>query len=154
MNTLLLDRTVWDVCKDANGNIALASDPYSVLQDVSSAVRLFLGELWYNTAPGVPYFEAILGQPIAPQILKGRIEQAARTVPQVVSATVFLGRFQGRALSGQIQIVYTPTTGGPIIGQPAPGGNARAVLYFVGDNGGVLTFVGDNGGVVTFYGRG
>ena len=41
MNTLLLDLTNWDLLVDASGNIAVASDPYSVAQDVASAVRVF-----------------------------------------------------------------------------------------------------------------
>ena len=62
MKTLLLDRTQWDLVQDANGNIALATEPYARAQDVASACRLFRGELWYDTAAGIPYFEDILGK--------------------------------------------------------------------------------------------
>ena len=47
--TLLLDRTTWDLCLDANGNIAMATGPYAIAQDVASAVRL-----WHDTTKGVP----------------------------------------------------------------------------------------------------
>ena len=43
MNTLLLDTLRWDLCLDVHGNIAVASDPYSVAQDVASAIRTFSG---------------------------------------------------------------------------------------------------------------
>ena len=61
MKTLLLDRTAWDLCLDSNGNIALASEPYSLAQDVASAVRLFLGECYYDTTKGIPYWTEVLG---------------------------------------------------------------------------------------------
>ena len=57
MNTLLLDASAWDLVLDANGDIALAAPPYAVAQDVASAISLFLGELWYDTTQGVPYFQ-------------------------------------------------------------------------------------------------
>ena len=61
MNTLLLDRTVWDLVLDAGGNIARASNPYAVAQDVASAIKLFRGELFYDTAKGIPYWTEVLG---------------------------------------------------------------------------------------------
>lgn len=54
MKTLLLDRATWDLAVDAQGNIAVADVPYATAQDVSSAVREFRGECWYNTALGLP----------------------------------------------------------------------------------------------------
>lgn len=105
MDTLLLDRTLWDLCKDASGNIALATNPYSRTQDVASAARLFLGELWYDTTKGVPYSTEILGQMPPLQIIKERLVQAALTVPGVVSAQVVITDFSSRTLSGQIQFI-------------------------------------------------
>jgi len=61
LNTLLLDQTAWDLVIDSNGNIAMASPPYSLAQDVASAIKLFQGELWYDTSKGIPYFNEILG---------------------------------------------------------------------------------------------
>jgi hypothetical protein len=49
--TLLLDRAIWDLSLDANGNIAIATGPYAIAQDVASAVRR--GELRHNTTKGV-----------------------------------------------------------------------------------------------------
>ena len=62
MNTLLLDRVAWDLVLDAAGNIAMASNPYATAQDVASAIKLFRGELFYDTAKGIPYWTEVLGQ--------------------------------------------------------------------------------------------
>ena len=56
--TLLLDLNAWDLVLDSSGNIALASEPYSVVQDVASALRTFAGDsLSYSEtkAPINPY---------------------------------------------------------------------------------------------------
>lgn len=108
MNTLLLDRTTWDFCKDASGNIAMASDPYAVAQDVASAIRLFAGELWYDTTKGTPYFSDTLGQGPSAQFLKTQFIKAALTVPEVASADCFLGfDANSRTVSGQVQVSTT-----------------------------------------------
>ena len=61
-NSLLLDQAQWDIVLDVNGNIALASAPYSIAQDVASAVRTFVGECWYDNSLGLPYWQNILGK--------------------------------------------------------------------------------------------
>lgn len=104
MNTLLLDRTIWDVCLDSSGNIALASPPYAIAQDVASAVRLFLGEAYYDTTQGVPYFSQILGHLPPLTLMKAQFVAAALTVPGVVSAVCFISEITGRKVSGQIQV--------------------------------------------------
>jgi len=104
MNTLLLDRTAWDLVLDASGNIAMASNPYAIAQDVASAVRLFLGELYYDTTKGVPYWQQILGQLPPTGLVQANLEAAALTVPGVVSATVTLTSFTDRMLSGQVAV--------------------------------------------------
>lgn len=104
-NTLLLDQTAWDLVIDSAGNIAMAQPPYSLAQDVASAVRLFLGELWYSTGQGIPYFEDVLGQLPPPSLLTGYMEKAALTVPGVVSAQVIITEFTGREVRGQVQFI-------------------------------------------------
>lgn len=103
-STLLLDRTRWDLVLDAYGNIALASGPYALAQDAASAIRLFQGELNYDTGQGVPYFGQILGKfpPVA--FMKARFVEAALTVPGVVSAVCFLNAIKDRTVTGQVQI--------------------------------------------------
>lgn len=112
MNTLLLDRSAWDLALDVRGNIALASEPYSIVQDVASACRLFAGELYYQTNRGIPYFGQILGKRPPLALLKARLVEAALSVPGVLTARCFLTSIKGRELSGQVQIT---TASGPAI---------------------------------------
>lgn len=104
-NTLLLDRSAWDLVIDSAGNIAMAKPPYALAQDVASAVRLFLGELWYNTPKGIPYFEDVLGHLPPLSLLTGYMEQAALTVPGVVSVQVIISEFSGREIRGEVQFI-------------------------------------------------
>jgi hypothetical protein len=119
VNSLLLDRGTWDLCKDINGNIAMASDPYSIAQDVASACRTFLGEVYYDTTQGVPYFQEDLGQNPPISVLKAGQIAAALTVPEVQSAVVYISGVTGRNVSGQIQCATTSgtdlTVGGPFV---------------------------------------
>lgn len=112
MNTLLLDQVTWDVCLDANGNEAVASDPYAIAQDVASAVRTFLGEVWYDTTQGVPYFQQDLGQRPPLSLITAQMEKAALTVPGVGTAVCVIGSFTDRTITGQIQL--TDTDGNPL----------------------------------------
>lgn len=105
LNTLLLDRSKWDLVLDSSRNIALAAPPYALAQDVASAVRLFLGELWFNTAKGIPYFENVLGKLPPLALLIGYIESAAKTVPGVVSARCIISTFAEREVTGQILFI-------------------------------------------------
>lgn len=105
--TLLLDRDGWDVALNASGNIAVASEPYSQVQDAASAVRVFEGEAYYNTTLGVPYWTDVLGRSQPSQIMRARAQQAALTVPGVIDATAVLVTLPNRTLGGQIQIRTT-----------------------------------------------
>src|SRR5208282_3676132 len=96
-NTLLLDQGTWDLLIDANGNIAVATEPYSLAQDAASAIKTFLGECYWNTAIGVNY-PSILGQPFSPATLKQALIIAAETVPDVTGAQVFFTSFSNRLL--------------------------------------------------------
>ena len=99
--TLLLDRTAWDLVLDSNGNIALASEPYSTAQDVASACMTFLGECWYDTTVGVPFWQ-ILGQMPPLAFIRQQFENAAMSVPLVATAVCTLNALQHRNLTGQI----------------------------------------------------
>ncbi|MDR0458639.1 MAG: hypothetical protein LBH10_06415 [Burkholderiaceae bacterium] len=107
MNTLLLDRTQWDLVLDANGDMAMASNPYAIAQDVASACRLFLGELWYDNTSGVPYWQRILGLMPPLSLVKSALAAAALTVPQVVQARCLIASFTGRVVTGQVQVIDT-----------------------------------------------
>lgn len=111
MNTLLLDVNTWDLVADAAGNIAMASEPYALAQDVASAVKLFAGELWYQTDKGVPYWEQILGHQPPMSLIEARCAEAAMTVPGVVSAQCIVTGFSDRQITGQL--TFTDTSGVP-----------------------------------------
>ncbi len=104
MNTLYLNPGTWDLVADASGNIAMASDPYSLAQDAASAIRTFAGECWYDTTQGLPYWTQTLGLFPPLSLVKQQMVEAALTVPEVVSAQVFFAGLSGRLLSGQVQI--------------------------------------------------
>ncbi|MGH7224673.1 MAG: hypothetical protein ACRELF_15735 [Gemmataceae bacterium] len=95
---------------DANGNIAVQSEPDSLAQDAASAIMLFLGEYYWDTTEGVPWLQQILsppppaGTPPLP-LLKQLLVDAALTVPGVASAQVFISSFANRAVTGQVQVV-------------------------------------------------
>lgn len=102
MNTLYLNPDTWDLTLDAAGNIALAKDPYAKAQDVASAARLFAGELYYDTAKGIPYFDETLGRKQSFALYRHRLVQAALSVPGVLSADVAIEQQNGRILSGRL----------------------------------------------------
>ncbi len=110
-NTLLLVVDAWDLCLDAAGNIAMATPPYSRAQSVANACRLFLGEMWYDTTKGVPYFEEILGHAPPASVFERYMVQAALTVPGVVEASCTITGVNGRVLTGQI--TFTGADGQP-----------------------------------------
>ncbi len=110
MKTLLLDRDAWDLVLNASGNIALASDPYSISQDVASAIKLFKSELWYDTTKGIPYFQQILGQWPPLSLVRSFIETAALTVPEVVTAQCLIVSFTDRTITGQVQVTDINST--------------------------------------------
>jgi hypothetical protein len=125
LDTLLLDRTAWDLCLDTSGNIAMASVPYALAQDAASAIRLFAGELWYDTTQGVPYFGQILGQAPPIAAMKASFVSAALTVPGVVSAVCYISEIKDRVVTGQVQVtdaagVVTVAGFGPTVPFIAP----------------------------------
>lgn len=102
-NTLLLDVKAWDLVLDSGGNIALAQPPYAVAQDVASAIKLFLGELWYDSTKGVPYWTEIIGKPPSLSQLAQYMNRAALTVPGVITANTIITGFSNRTVTGQCQ---------------------------------------------------
>jgi hypothetical protein len=106
-NTLLLDQSAWDLVLDINGNIALAEAPYSIAQDVASAIRTFIGECWYDNSLGLPYWQNILGQYPPLQFVEQQMNNAAFTIPNVAETKVTFTSFKNRVLSGQIEIIDT-----------------------------------------------
>jgi hypothetical protein len=101
--TLLLDRDTWDLCLDALGNIAVATEPYSQSQDVASECLVYEGECYYDTTRGIPYPSQILGQMQPVQVLKESLAAAAALVPGVSGVKVFLTAISTREIGGQVQ---------------------------------------------------
>lgn len=102
MSTLLLRPDDWDLTVDVNGNIAVASEPYSLAQDVASACRLFSGDLYLDVSQGVPYWQ-ILGKLPPLQFIKNAYVTAALTVPGIVAAQCFITSITDRVVRGQVQ---------------------------------------------------
>lgn len=102
MKTALLSVAQWDICLDAGGNLAIATEPYQFAQDVASAIRLFLGELWYDTSKGVPYFTEVLGQAPPIGFFETLMERAALTVPGVISADCTIESVENRTVKGAV----------------------------------------------------
>lgn len=109
MDTLLLSTDGWDLLLDAAGDIAVAATPYAVAQDAASAIKLFAGELYYDTSLGIPYFEQVLGLAPPLELVRAEFVAAALRVPEATAARCFLTGIQGRTLSGQVQV--TTATG-------------------------------------------
>ena len=105
MKSLLLDRTAWDLVLDADGNIAICSEPYSRAQDVACECRLFSGDLFYDQNRGIPYDVDILGHWPPLSLVRARLRSAAESVDGVVSAQVVITGASGRAITGQIQFI-------------------------------------------------
>ena len=104
-STLLLDVGLWDLTLDAFGNIALAAPPYALAQDVASACRTVLGEVYYDTTLGVDYFGLIFGKTPPAPVFQEQFVAAALTVPGVVKATCIIESYSAatREATGQVQ---------------------------------------------------
>lgn len=103
--SLLLDQIVWDLVLGADGNIAACTEPYSLAQDVSTALRTFLGEVYYDTSLGVPYFDPVLNNnAISIGLIQQILVEQALTVTGVVSATCNIITVSDRNLVGQVTI--------------------------------------------------
>lgn len=105
MKSLLLDTDTWDLVVDASGNLAICSEPYSKLQDVATAIRLWLGEVLYDINLGIGYDSKIFSSPQGIGILKQEVERVARAVDGVTSAQCIAGvSGKTRALSGFVRL--------------------------------------------------
>lgn len=113
MLTYALDPTTWDLTLDLNGNFATVSGSDQIAQDVASAIRTFLGECWYATGQGMPYFQSIFGKTPSSAFLKAQIKRVAKTVPTVTAVTTVALKLVKRQLTGTV-LVSTSTSSTPI----------------------------------------
>lgn len=123
-DTILLSVPAWDLSLDANGNIAVATSPYSVAQDMSSQCRQWQGEYIYQQSDGVP-LASILGESPSLALIKSDFAQAAGQVPGTSGAVCYITSVKDRNVSGQVQAQVavptgTTTVAAPITGEFAP----------------------------------
>lgn len=109
MDTLLLDAVDWDLVLDANGNIAVAGDPYSLAQDASSVLRTFQGEVYYDTTAGIAYLTDILGKTAPLALVQAAMQNGAMTVPDVEASVCVISGFEERRIVGQVQVTSAET---------------------------------------------
>lgn len=120
-NTLCLDISTWDLFLDSSGNIAMAQPPYALAQDVASAIKTFLGEVWYDDTIGIPYLAKILGQVPPISVFQQYMVDAAESVPGVVSAVCLISSYSPltRKVIGQVQFTDESNVTGSISIGPA-----------------------------------
>ena len=102
--TLYLNPSNWDLTLDAAGNIAMATAPYQLAQDVACALKTFQSECYYDTTLGVPYWTEVLGHNPALVLIKALFVKAALTVPNVIAAKVYITDITKRKVSGQVHV--------------------------------------------------
>ena len=106
--TWLLDVNTGDICLDLSGNIAVANAPYAIAQDVATQLSTFIGECWYDSTQGVPYWQQILGKRPPASLVASLLETQALLVPDVVTAVATInGLTAQRGLTGQMTITDT-----------------------------------------------
>jgi len=99
-SSLLLDNDNNDLCVDALQNIALASPPYAVAQDVACAIKTFIKDCYYDQTIGIDYLGKILGRTPPISYFKEQIVNAALTVPTVAAAICVIESIVNRAVVG------------------------------------------------------
>lgn len=111
MNTITLTQPgsvdPWDLTVDGSGNLAMSTGAAAIAQDVASAISTFLGEVYYDTTVGVPFFSQVFGQSFSRSVVANLLKNAALTVPGVVSAQVTITSFAKRKLSGTVEVIDT-----------------------------------------------
>jgi hypothetical protein len=106
-STLLLDVGLWDLTLDAFGNIAVAAPPYAIAQDVASACRTVLAEVYYDVTLGVDYFGQLFGYTPPAAVFQEQFVSQALLVPAVVSATCNIESYSAVTRETVGQVVFT-----------------------------------------------
>ena len=99
-----LDSTTWDIGVDKNTkSISLVEDKEQIAQDVSSSVRVWLGELPMDTGRGINYGE--------PETLRGvlnfEMKNQAKLIDGVEEAQVVFNKMEDRVLDATIYVTTT-----------------------------------------------
>ena len=107
-HTLTLDVDTWDIQLDSNGNIATASGPYAIAQNVANAVRLFTNDAYYDPNRGIPHFSIELGHKQGQLgVLRSRIIKNVSKLKGVESAEVSFYGIHNQELTGNISLTMT-----------------------------------------------
>ena len=106
-STLLLDVGLWDLTLDAFGNIAVAAPPYAIAQDVASACRTVLGEVYYDDTLGVDYFGQLFGKTPPASVFQEQFVTQTELVPGVVTATCIIESYSSVTRETTGQIIFT-----------------------------------------------
>lgn len=102
--TLFLLPSTWDLALDTSGNIATATSAYQRAQDIASACRVFLQDMYLNQQEGIPYLESILGRNRYPiGLYQSELYRRAISVDGVVSVNIKLNQLKDRELTGMIE---------------------------------------------------
>lgn len=101
--TLFLNPLSWDLELDVNRNIATAISLYQQAQDICSACRTMIKDMYYQQKQGIPYLEEILGtNTYSLALYRQQLQEKALEVEGVTSAQVNL-YFANRKLQGTIE---------------------------------------------------
>src|SRR5580658_8532616 len=106
-STLLLDVSLWDLTLDAFGNIAVAAPPYAIAQDVASACRTVLAEVYYDVTLGVDYFGQLFGYTPPAAVFQEQFVSQTLLVPAVVSATCNIESYSAVTRETVGQVAFT-----------------------------------------------
>lgn len=109
-DTLLLDQGTYDLTLDSNNNIAVATAPYSVSQDMGSQCRQWKNDYCYDANAGVP-LASILGETPSLALIKSDFAQAAGQVPGTSNVKCFIESVTDRNVKGQVQATVTLADG-------------------------------------------
>jgi hypothetical protein len=107
MDTWLLELNDWDLTLDAFGNIAVAAPPYAIAQDVASACRTVLAEVYYDDTLGVDYFGQLFGKTPPASVFQEQFVTQTLTVPGVVTATCIIESYSATTRETTGQIIFT-----------------------------------------------
>ena len=99
MKTLGLN-ILWDLYVDENGNLAIKNGNDRLAQDVASSVRVFKGEIGFNTPRGVEYNKPDLNK----ETLNYQMNKQARMVEGVDDSIVIFNQLENRVLKPVIYV--------------------------------------------------
>lgn len=104
MMSLKLNQETWDLETDGNHNIAVIQNSDAIAQNVATRIKLFLGEQYYQSNTGIPYFN-ILGKNISLSYLTSLIEKESLKVNGVTESKCVINSVKDRYLKGTLLFI-------------------------------------------------